>query len=574
MMGIRISFFVAVQLIFKTVFAQDFYTGVDLSYVNEMEDCGAIYSDLSGAATDPYTLFNQEGADLVRLRLWHDPDWTGYSNLDDVKISISRAKQAGMVVMLDFHYSDFWADPGRQWRPAAWENVESDVVLGDSVYNYTYNTLLELNADGLLPRMVQIGNETNGNILQPRNDANIDSGSSNLYPVDWSRQVNLLQRGLDAVHDFNENFSSAMETIIHIANPIDASSWFTSAAENGLSDFDIIGLSYYPQWHDLGVRELGEYVSDMKNQFSKEVIIVETGYPWPTSNANDNAYNVLGFDSRLFTYSNTFSISTQRDFLVELTWLVKENGGLGVVYWEPAWISTSCQSYWAAGSHWDNATLFDFDGKLHSGVDFLSYDYSQMPSALNDHQVTFIVDMTAIDTSKGVYVTGDFTGSSWQLLPIDAVQDNLYELQTLIPGRTSGAYIFHNDDNFDDSSRESVPDQCAAVWDTHREYRVQDEDVQFYFSWGRCDQQPNEIVLSIDEDLSEVFIYPTITTDFIKIENKGEVMRYDLLDAAGKVIEQNILTPREVNVTHLKSGPYYLRLNSSSGVRTVRFIKQ
>ncbi|MEM1409054.1 MAG: T9SS type A sorting domain-containing protein, partial [Bacteroidota bacterium] len=136
------------------------------------------------------------------------------------------------------------------------------------------------------------------------------------------------------------------------------------------------------------------------------------------------------------------------------------------------------------------------------------------------------------------------------------------------------AYIFHNDDNFNDSSRESVPDQCATVWDTHREYRVQDEDVQFYFSWGRCDQQPNEIVLSIDEDLSEVFIYPTVTSDFIKIENKGEVMRYDLLDATGKVIEQNILTPGEMNVTHLKSGPYYLRLNSSSGVRTVRFIKQ
>ncbi|MEM8568143.1 MAG: glycosyl hydrolase 53 family protein, partial [Bacteroidota bacterium] len=510
----------------------------------------------------------------VRIRLWHDPDWTNYSNLEDVKISIDRAQQAGMLVMLDFHYSDFWADPGRQWRPTAWEDVQSDEVLGDSVYNYTYSTLLELNAEGLLPEMVQIGNETNGNILLPRNGANIDSGSPNLYPVDWERQVMLLQRGLDAVKSFNEDFGTNVKTIIHIANPIDASSWFTSAFDNGLLDFDIIGLSYYPQWHDLGVREVGEYVADMKNQFSKEVMIVETGYPWTTGNANDNANNVLGFDSRLFTYSNTFSVDIQRDFLIELTWLVKESGGLGVVYWEPAWISTSCQTFWATGSHWDNATLVDFDGKLHSGADFLSYDYSQMPSALEDQQVTFTVDMTAIDIGNGVFVTGDFTGSPWQLLPMNAGQNNLYELQTLIPGRTSGAYIFYNDDSFDDVHRESVPSQCASVWDTHREYRIRDEEAQFYFAWGRCDQQPNEIVLSIEEVFRDAFLYPTITTDLIKIESGRDVLSYDLLDVTGKVLERNIQGTDEMKVTHLRSGLYYLRLNSQAGVTTLRFIKQ
>jgi len=573
-MDIRSIFFLFYVLISCVVQAQDFYTGVDLSYVNELEDCGAAYSNRLGVSADPYAILKEEGANLVRLRLWHDPQWTNYSNLTDVKVSIARAKAEGMKVMLDFHYSDFWADPGRQWRPGAWEEVTDDAILEDSVYNYTEKVLTELNDLDLLPEFVQIGNETNGNILIPRNGAALDSGSPDLYPMNWSRQVGLLQKGIDAVNDLNQTLNVNMQTIIHVANLIDAASWFPLAISNGLSNFDIIGLSYYPQWHDLGVRQVGDYVATLKTEHNKEVMIVETGYPWTTDNAGDNANNVLGYESRLFTYSNTFSIETQKDFLIELSWLVKENGGLGVVYWEPAWISTSCQTYWATGSHWDNATLTDFDGKLHEGADFLSYDYSQKPEALEDQQVTFKVDMTNIDTENGVFVTGDFTGETWALQPMTLTENNLYALETTIPGRTTGAYIFYNDNEWEDENREVVPAPCANLWDTHREYRVKGADETIHFSWGRCDQQPNDVILGLDGDLTELSLYPTMAKEKISIGGGRNILNLELLDVSGKKFSLISAGSNDYRVDHLITGLYLIRATTSSGMHVFRFIKQ
>ncbi len=148
-------------------FPISFYYGADLSYVNEMEDCGATYKNSNGTLQDPYAIFKNEGANLVRLRLWHNPTWTNYSNLQDVKQSIQRAKNQGMHVLLDFHYSDTWTDPSQQQIPAAWLNsVDNTEALGNLLYNYTYNTLLELFNENLLPNIVQVGNEINPMILQ------------------------------------------------------------------------------------------------------------------------------------------------------------------------------------------------------------------------------------------------------------------------------------------------------------------------------------------------------------------------------------------------------------------------
>ena len=149
---------------------EEFAMGVDLSYVNQIEDHGGIYRD-SGMIRDPFQIMKSRGANMVRVRLWHNPQWVRevyndqekplYSGYNDVEKTINRAKQAGMAVNLDFHYSDFWADPGRQEPPAAWENITNLDVLKDSVYNYTLSVLKKLDAKGLMPEMVQIGNETN-----------------------------------------------------------------------------------------------------------------------------------------------------------------------------------------------------------------------------------------------------------------------------------------------------------------------------------------------------------------------------------------------------------------------------
>ena len=174
--------------------AEDFYFGADLSYVNEMEDCGAQYR-MSGAVRDPYEIFRDTGHNLVRLRLFHTPDWTQYSTLDDVKRSIRRARAAGMQVLLDFHYSDDWADGDKQWIPRAWENIATTEALAQAVYDYTLDTLRALDSEGLMPEMVQVGNETNREVLGRR-----DWDWAN-RPIDWTRNAALLNAGIRAVRE-------------------------------------------------------------------------------------------------------------------------------------------------------------------------------------------------------------------------------------------------------------------------------------------------------------------------------------------------------------------------------------
>ncbi len=431
--------------------AQTFYLGADLSYVNEMEDCGAVFHE-NQQAKDPYMIFDEHKANIARFRLWHTPDWTNYSNLTDLIKSIGRAKSKGFSVLLDFHYSDTWADPANQKIPAAWNGISDLNILSDSVYNYTFNTLKHLQSLGLLPDMVQIGNEINGNILLKQGEP--------LYPNNWARNILLLQSGINAVNAVNQNFGVDVKTIIHIAAPENAIWWFNEAKNHGFNDFDIIGISYYPGWSNQQMRQAAAAVGQLKQEHGKEVMVVETGYPWTLQNA-DNANNILGNANLLKTYNSEASQENQRDFLTEFSYLVKQNGGMGVIYWEPAWVSTDCTTPWGTGSFYENATFFDFDYNLHQGIGFLDYDYSIMPPALDSMTVTFKVDMTGIDTTNGVFVTGDFTGETWQFKRMFHAGQSIFKHSQKIPGRSSGAYIFQNKANWDTTSREIVPVSCA-----------------------------------------------------------------------------------------------------------------
>lgn len=174
-----------------------FLQGADLSYVNELQDGGVNYIK-DGNSIDPYNLIKSFGANLVRVRLWHNPTWTNYSTLSDVKRSIRRAKNEGMNVLLDFHYSDAWTDPQTNIVPEAWRPVvKYSDILADSVYNYTYRILGHLNATNLLPELVQIGNETNSSIMVADN--------ADLIPTNYVRNTKLFNAGLQAVADFNRN---------------------------------------------------------------------------------------------------------------------------------------------------------------------------------------------------------------------------------------------------------------------------------------------------------------------------------------------------------------------------------
>ena len=347
-----------------------FVMGADLSYVNEVQDYGGVYKD-SGVTKDPYTIFKNHGTNVVRVRLWNNPQWLAplnsgklYSNLADVEKTIQRAKNAGMAVNLDIHYSDTWADPGTQTTPNAWNGL-SAAVLKDSVYNYTMAVLNYLKSKSLTPEMVQVGNETNQGMLWPTGKV----VSNNFAPF-----CDLLKSGIKAVRDFSTTSSIKPQIILHVAQLQNADYWTTGITAGGVTDFDILGLSHYSKWSTVNsMADIKTTISSLKTKFGKKVMIVETSYPFSTANA-DSYPNGINGDTPVVGYP--ISTTGQYQYLKDLTQAVIAGGGSGIMYWEPAWITSSLKDPWGTGSSWDNNTLFDFTGNTLPGMDYMTYPYS------------------------------------------------------------------------------------------------------------------------------------------------------------------------------------------------------
>ncbi len=341
--------------------AEPVFLGVDLSYINEMEDCGGVYRE-NGRRVDPFALFAERGANLARVRLWHTPP-SRYSAFPDVQRAIRRAKAAGMQVLLDFHYSDHWADPGKQVPPAAWDRLTMD-GMRDSVYAYTRRVLDRLAEEDLLPEMVQIGNEINPGFLLPY-------GSRSR----WAQLRRLLEAGIRAGRDVAGDRETRIDVMLHVAQPEHAMSWFAEAARAGLEDYDVMGISYYSQWSSVPLAGLSARIEALVSSFApRDLLVVETGYPWTLAGA-DGAKNILGRDALEAGYPPT--PAGQKAYLTDMTQAVFDGGGGGVVYWEPGWVSTFCSTPWGRGSHWENATFFDFrDGnEVLPGIDFINHAY-------------------------------------------------------------------------------------------------------------------------------------------------------------------------------------------------------
>jgi arabinogalactan endo-1,4-beta-galactosidase len=326
-----------------------------------------------------------------------------------------------MATLLDFHYSDNWADPGKQAIPAAWEDLAED-ELPQAVYQYTYDVLTELHEKGLMPDFVQVGNETNSGMLK------------RLMELDWPRDAKLFNAGIRAVRDVTAETETNPRIILHVAQPQNAGWWFREAQENGITDFDVIGLSYYPQWSTFSISDVGAHVTYLRQEFGKEVMIVETAYPWTFEAVNETADNILNQGVRGYPVT----IEGQRQFMIDLTQSLISNGGLGVVYWEPAWVSTECSTRWGQGSHWENATFFDFQNgnQVHQGIDFLSYPYL-FPTAWVDG---------VLDESYGDPLLEDAAGDNLDQVPhLDLL--NLYareDANSLYLGLTIAGDVYAN----------------------------------------------------------------------------------------------------------------------------------
>ncbi|MBX3006933.1 MAG: glycosyl hydrolase 53 family protein [Melioribacteraceae bacterium] len=349
------SIAIILVLITVTISAQEYIRGVDLSTVPHIEDLGGRYK-LNGQLKEVLDIFKENGANYVRLRIWHTPS-NKYTGLDQTLLFAKRIKEKGLKFLLNFHYSDTWADPGSQTKPKMWNSLSFD-QLKDSVYEYTKRVMKLLNEKNSLPDMVQIGNEISGGMLWP---------DGKLYNVpDFEGQKvkfgQLLKEGIRAVKEIAG--TNVVKTMIHI--PIlngntGNVTYFYDIIRTQNVEYDVIGLSYYPWWHG-NLTQLKNTLNTVASRYSKEIIIVETAYPWTTGYQSDNTNNIVG-PATILLPEYPATRAGQKDFIIKLSEIIKETSnkkGIGFFYWEPALISLPGKR----GSDWENVATFSFSNQF------------------------------------------------------------------------------------------------------------------------------------------------------------------------------------------------------------------
>jgi len=314
-----------------------FYRGADLSFLPMLNLNNTVFFDKEGKEADVLDLMKERGMNIVRIRLWHTPA-DAHSSFEEVKVFSDLVKSKGLQTWLTVHYSDTWADPGTQTKPAAWANLSFD-VLKDSVFNYTKKIVQEMDPD-----IIQIGNETNNGFLWPEGKLSTNK----------QQYLELAQQGVFAVREFGGDAKIMLQFAGY-----EAADWFFG--ETSSLDFDMIGLSYYPWWHGKDLDELATNMTQLKTKYEKEVLIAETAYPF-TLGWNDWTNNIVGSDDHLILPDYPASEAGQKAFFEALTAKVKEIEGAGYCYWAPEWVAFNGPES-ENGSPWENLCLFDFDNK-------------------------------------------------------------------------------------------------------------------------------------------------------------------------------------------------------------------
>jgi arabinogalactan endo-1,4-beta-galactosidase len=330
--------------------------GADVSSVQRSLDLGAKYYNAAGTQADPLDILKGVGVNYVRLRVWNNPA-SGYNNKAKVLAYAQTVKAKGLKLMIDFHYSDTWADPGKQYKPAAWSS-HTIAQLQTDVYNYTYDICNSLKAQGTTPDSVQIGNEINVGMLW--NEGKVVNN-------DFTNLSLLLKQGYNATKACN----SATQVIIHTADAdSDANArWFYDGIKAKGVSWDITGLSYYCMWHGT-LSNLSSVITDVKSRYGKPVILAETAYPFTASNADSQANSVTG-TAPCSGYAATWAGQASEFTAVQNT--ARTAGAIGVFYWEPTWYAISGNGWDPAningtGDQWDNMATFDWTGHLNPNI--------------------------------------------------------------------------------------------------------------------------------------------------------------------------------------------------------------
>lgn len=350
--------------------------GMDISSMDEVVRLGGKFYD-KGQEKELPCLLKDYGVNYIRLRLWLDPyseDGKPYgAGVNDLETTIRMARQvkeAGLKYLLDFHYSDFWTDPGKQIKPKAWKD-DTEERLENDIFAYTRDTLLALQEKACMPDMVQVGNEITNGLLWPEGKA-----------PEYGRIARLVSAGIRGVREAGKE----IPIMLHLDNGSNQElyrTWFDNYIQQGGEDFDIIGLSYYPVWNGK-IQGLIDNMNMLAGRYGKEMIVAEVAQPFTVEDyasreglapEERKGYATKPELVAQLEYPATVEgqCAFMERFMKEVA-AVKDGLGVGYFYWEPAWLPVK-GSGWATpeslaymkdpgpcGNEWANQALFDYDG--------------------------------------------------------------------------------------------------------------------------------------------------------------------------------------------------------------------
>lgn len=368
--------------IISVVNSSEYIRGFDASALYALERNGAIFYDSDNSEKDMLTILKNHGVNWIRLRVWNNPysqaagtaDNTGFCDINKAKEISVRAKALGMKVLIDFHYSDTWADPVKQNLPAAWDKYANDAgALAEAVYDFTKRSLTILKEAGATPDMVQIGNEIDSGMFLKKSDGTTEAFKKTALPT-------FLAEASAAVEDVDSN----IKVMIHTTSRNSGNNAKDVLDSLDSSIYDVIGLSYYP-FYDHGTLEtLASTIQSLKSTYGKEVVIAETSFAWTVDwveGKNDDTSNTLWYDGlkiALESLSNYFNgyeyesgnycieptIQNQAEVIRTIMEVSANAEAQGIFYWGGELVSTT-----SIPSSWENQALFDLDGKVLPSID-------------------------------------------------------------------------------------------------------------------------------------------------------------------------------------------------------------
>ncbi len=521
--------------------SDDFIRGMDASSVLVEENSGVKYYNFDGEEQDVFQTLAEGGVNYIRLRVWNDPfdaDGNGYGGgNNDVPTAIALGKRAtayGMKVCVDFHYSDFWADPKRQHAPKAWEGMDIGQKC-DALYDFTKESLTQMLDAGVDVGMVQVGNEINNGM----------SGETKLENV-----TQLLHAGCRAVREISESYGKEILTAIHYTRITDKAQVDSLVANLDKSevDYDMIGLSYYPFW-DGSMSNMQRVVELIQERYGKKVFIAETSYCYTSEDGDGSGNSLVGIEDLVEGYPAT--VQGQASMVRDVCAAAHEAGAVGVFYWEGVWLpvgeasadnSPVWEKYgsgWASsyaadydpedaglyygGCSWDNQAMFDFDGHPLESLNVFQYlkTGATAPLAVDsvpDLHVTCNVgdepalpqEVDVIYNDRSANKPAAVTWDASQLAAIDTKTGGVYEVTgSLEDGTAVTTYIEIKMDNL--VQNPSFEDSDTSMWkvtyegaDNPTDYQVNEADahsgeVAFHF-WS----EDSEMDFSIEQEFTDL----------------------------------------------------------------------